>query len=274
MSTDQHVTDHPDNPRAQQDAVLFDRLQRFVDRRGVVDAADTLGVNYRTLSRCLENGRLSRRVREAARKLPEDDAGEQQPPPETEPQPTMEQRIQALEQAVGKVAGAQADVQARLARLEAARGSEPPEPPTAGQPTGEQPTVEDAPQQGWAPPKRAFGMPRPGVVTTEPQDDEAVAFGPAAGLVVEWRAIRNGGKEGRSGVARARAAERRWELEVAMIGEFGLTLPPEEEPLDHERRHDHLRWRTKALERTRRIRVRRENRRSLRRFLTLGLWWE
>lgn len=80
MSADQHVTEHAGNPRAQQDAVLFDQLQRFVDRQGVVDAAEMLGVNYRTLNRCLENGRLSRRVREAARKLPEEDAGEPAPP--------------------------------------------------------------------------------------------------------------------------------------------------------------------------------------------------
>ena len=117
-------------------------------------------------------------------------------------------------------------------------------------------------------------MPRPGVVTFEVQDDEADAFGPAAGLVAEWRTLRNGGTQAGSGVDRAKAEERRWELEVAMIGDFGLTLPPEEEPLDDERRHDHLRWRTKALARTRGIRARRERRRTLRRFLTLGLWWD
>ena len=263
MSTDQHVTEQTGNPRAQQDAVLFDRLQRFVDRQGVVVGAETLGVNYRTLSRCLENGRLSRRVREAARKLPEDDAVEP-PPPATETQTAVEQRVDALEQAVGEMAGAQADIRARLARLEAAVGNVPPKQPTA---------VEDDPE-AWTPPKRAFGMPRPGVVTLEVQDDEAVAFGPAAALVDEWRGLRNGGTRTGNGVDRARAQERRWELEVAMIGEFGLTLPPEQEPLDHERRHDHLRWRTKALRRTRRIRARRERLRALRRFLTLGLWWD
>ena len=73
MSTDQHVTDDPESPRAERDAVLFDRLERFVDRQGVVGAAETLGVNYRTLGRC-QDGRLSRRVREAVRKLPEVDS--------------------------------------------------------------------------------------------------------------------------------------------------------------------------------------------------------
>ncbi|MCY4583005.1 MAG: hypothetical protein OXE50_09470, partial [Chloroflexi bacterium] len=59
--TDQHVTDDPESPRAERDAVLFDRLERFVDRQGVVGAAETLGVNYRTLGRCLENGRPARK---------------------------------------------------------------------------------------------------------------------------------------------------------------------------------------------------------------------
>lgn len=268
MSTDQHVTEHTGNPRAQQDAVLFDRLQRFVDRQGVVVGAETLGVNYRTLSRCLENGRLSRRVREAVRKLPEADAeDDQQPAAETSAQETtagVEQRMAEMEQAVGEMVGAQADTEERLARLEAAVGNVQPK----------QPTPESAPQQGWTPPKRAFGMPRPGVVTLEVQDDEAVAFGPAAALVAEWRTLRSGGAQRGSGVDRARAEERRWELEVIMIGDFGLALPPEKEPLDDERRLDHLRWRTKALVRTRRIRARRERRRTLRRFLTLGFWWD
>ncbi|MCY4448589.1 MAG: hypothetical protein OXE02_07055 [Chloroflexi bacterium] len=61
MSTDQHVTENTGNPRAQQEAVLFERLQRFVDRQGVVVGAETLGVNYRTLGRCLENGRPARK---------------------------------------------------------------------------------------------------------------------------------------------------------------------------------------------------------------------
>ena len=204
MSTDQHVTEQTGNPRAQQDAVLFDRLQRFVDRQGVVVGAETLGVNYRTLSRCLENGRLSRRVREAARKLPEDDA-EEQPPPAPGSQAPVGQRVEALEQAVGEMAGAQADIRARLARLEAAVGNRSAQQPmaesgeagtTAGagddaEQHSQHPTAESGSDDGWTHPKRAHGMPRPGVVTLEVQDDEAVAFGPAAALMAEWRAIRN-----------------------------------------------------------------------------------
>lgn len=59
-------------------------------------------------------------------------------------------------------------------------------------------------------------------------------------------------------------------MEIAMLGDFGLTLPPETEPLDASRREDHLRWRKEALSaalaKARRLRW-------LRRVLTLGLRW-
>ena len=72
---------------------------------------------------------------------------------------------------------------------------------------------------------------------------------------------------------RAHAAVRRWELEVAMLGEFHLTLPPETEPLDDARREDHLRWRREALAEARRELNRAVRARWLRRIVTLGLWW-
>jgi len=180
---------------------------------------------------------------------------------------SLRQGAEALEQTVGGIAEAQARTEERLATIERVLLISRPKPEVR------EPAAKSAPA-GWTTPKRAFGMPWPGVVTLEVQDDEADAFGPAAKLVDEWRGLRNGGTQAGSGVARARAQERRWELEVVMIGDFGLTLPPEKEPLDDERQHDHLRWRTKALARTRRIRARRERRRTLRRFLTLGLWWD
>ena len=91
-----------------------------------------------------------------------------------------------------------------------------------------------------------------GVVTLEAPPDEAEVFGPEAPLVEEWRELRNAAAHGSSRVERAHAAVRRWELEVAMLGEFHLTLPPETEPLDDARREDHLRWRREALAEARR----------------------
>ena len=124
--------------------------------------------------------------------------------------------------------------------------------------------------QRWRPPQRGHGLPDAGVVTLEEQPDEKHAFGPAAPLVAEWRGLRTGRKAPGGRVDRAWASVRRWELEVAMLGDYGLTLPPETEPLDASRREDHLRWRKETLAAA----VAKEKRlRWLRRALTLGLRW-
>ena len=124
--------------------------------------------------------------------------------------------------------------------------------------------------QRWRPPRRDHGLPDAGVVTLEEQPDEKHAFGPAATLVAEWRGLRTGAAASGGRVDRAWAAVRRWELEVAMLGDFGLTLPPQTECLDESRREDHLRWRREALAaalaKARRLRW-------LRRVITLGLRW-
>ena len=114
---------------------------------------------------------------------------------------------------------------------------------------------------------------RAGVVTLEPLDGEDDALGEAAVLVAEWRRLRGEDARQGSAVERARAEERRWEMELALIGEHGLALPPETEPLHPSRRDDQLRWRRVTLARVRGQRVRAERLRLLRRALTLGLWW-
>ena len=69
-------------------------------------------------------------------------------------------------------------------------------------------------------------------------------------MVSEWRLLRAGAATGTK-VEHARAEERRWKLEVAMIADFGFTLPSEVEPLNESRRDDHLGWRWNALRQAR-----------------------
>ena len=129
----------------------------------------------------------------------------------------------------------------------------------------------DSGRQDWRPPRRRPGMPDAGVVTLEEQPDEAQAFGPAAPLVAEWRQARLAGQVSGSRVDRAVAAVRRWELEVEMLRDLHLTLPPETDPLDESRRKDHVRWRAEALAEARRELDRAKRIRLLRRVMTLGL---
>ena len=122
------------------------------------------------------------------------------------------------------------------------------------------------------PPRRSHGLPDRGMVTLEPQADEEHGFGSAAGLVAEWRELRTGGAQRSSRVDQARAEERRWEIEVLLMEEHHLTLPPDREPLEGVRREDDLQRRREALAHARRQRVTAERWDRLRTVLTLGLW--
>ena len=115
-------------------------------------------------------------------------------------------------------------------------------------------------------------MPDAGVVTLERQPDEAHAFRPAGPLVDEWRKLRTSGNQPASRVERAQARVRRWELEVEMLRDWQLTLPPEMDPRDESRRKDHVRWRRDSLAEAQRELSRAKRVRLLRRLLTLGVW--
>ena len=255
----------------------MDLLDALVNDRGPTGAAEALGVNYRTVSRCQQSRRVTRRMRQvleefrdsqvagddgpgvAGGDVVEDGAGESQ-----------HDSVAALERENREL---RETVEAQAEELEALRRQ------VSEQGERESPPGEDDAADGgqgqpgeWRPPRRRPGMPDAGVVTLEEQPDEAHAFGPAAPLVAQWRRVRLAGQASGSRVDRAVATVRRWELEVEMLRDFHLTLPPETDPLDESRRKDHVRWRQEALAEARRESGRAKRMRLLRRVLTLGLW--
>ena len=62
------------------------------------------------------------------------------------------------------------------------------------------------------------------------------------------------------------------ELEIVMIDEQGLTLPPASTPMHPSEKRDHLGWRMKALDDLWRERTKLELLSNARRVLTFGLW--
>ena len=135
--------------------------------------------------------------------------------------------------------------------------------------TGQAPAI-DAPRTDTGPaPAPARPRPAPShVVTEEPGPGDEAAYGTAWPLVEEWRAVHARHPAEGKGLDWLRDEERLRELEIALIAEHELALPPERYRWDGFTRRAQLRWRERTLER-----VRRQRRRALwlRRLLTFGL---
>ena len=252
------------------DQSLLDLLDALVESRGKVATAQALGVNYRTMMNCYDSRRVSRTMRRAlqefhdsapygADSLGKDDRVEAL----VERTAELEEENRELRELVEVQANQLEELERQVASVEDEE---------LQQEAAERVETEDErkPQPVH---RREPGLPDAGVITLEEQPGEDGALGPAAPLVEEWRALRNPAARRTSRVERAEAAVRRWELEVELLRDSHLTLPPETERLDASRRADHVRWRLEALAEARQELARAKRIRVLRRILTLSLWW-
>ena len=273
MNADGESTGMGQADTSPEDLRLLEMLQQLVESRGRMRAATALGVNYRTVVGNLEAGSLSRRMRRA---LQEFEAGlDLAGSPDLDGSRGSDGRAQTVAQQMetlawevahlGEMVEAQGgqlqELGRRVAGLEdVARGR------TAGDVEPDEGGLNE-----WCPPEREQEMPDAGLVTVEPQPDEEHAFGPAAGLVAEWRNLRTD-LPNRRGVDRARAEERWWELTLLLMEKYHLTLPPNTERLRGPERENYLRRLRERLARVRGQRVTAERWKKFRRVVTLGLW--
>ena len=254
-------------PPSEADSQLLALLDDLVRAEGRLQAAQALGVNYRTLVRVVESGRLSRRMRDALerRRLADRAATAIRQRDEGRAVARRIERIDARLTAVERERRGPDDgrgdrraleaLTRRVARLERDQG-----PPTAA----------EAHARGWRPP--ADGSVDPGVVTTDPHPGEEASYGPGMPLVAEWRRLTRQREDGTK-LDQVKTRERIMALEIALIEEYELTLPPDTDPLHPSQREGYLRWRRRALADLQTERARRELLRWMRRVLTLGLWW-
>jgi len=269
---------------------LLALLRDLVGTEGGEKAAAVLGVSYRTVSRAVESGRLTPRMAVALERLlllgggsaavRERERVDGLVKRTGELADGLREALDGIDAVVAEVAALRAEVVAageeqaetlqlveqRLATLEAARqGSEAASGSASG---GGQ--AGDRPR--YVPPRRY-----PQLVTKEAEEGEELVYGEAAPVVAEWRRtyaemmrlVKSGPP------LRCNAVnERRLELEVELIGEHGLTLPPAWSPWSQYERQDQL-WNRRQLQRiNRRERGRLRRRKWLLRALTLGFWWE
>ena len=249
-------------------------LRDMIDAEDGAKAAQALGVSYRTVSRVVESGRLTARMSAALERhllLGGGSAAAQQQDRVdalVERVSAMERELRGgLEAVVGEVkalreehARSMRHVERRLVRLEAGgHGSETPSPTGADSEPG---------------PKRGYVRPRtyPQLVTLEAEPDEDLVYGDAAPVIVEWRRVRAEFLKTRTTLDRTAVQEPMLELELAIVGEHELTLPPASFPWDEFDRRDKVWERTQDLKRVRAERNRALLRRWLRRVFTCGLW--
>ena len=262
-------------------ALLHELVRKKGSRRG---AARALGIDRRTVGACMDGGGMTWRLREALERVQQD--GEGAAAGQQKRSDVLERRVAALEKelhdtrdaVMGEIGELREDqdqrwgsLEQRLAIREAQREDRQETPKPAEASSATEPTPEEAPAT--VKPKAKAKLPKrlyPELVTKEPAPDDEVVFGKAWPLIEEWREIWKAGHVGTGkGLAWLETEERVRELEVAMLEEHGLTLPPEKQPLHGLYRSAQLNWRKDTLHEVRRAVAWRH---LVRKVLTCGLW--
>ena len=257
---------------------LMALLLDVIREKGRMEAADRLGVNYKTLARAVETGSLSPRMSHALDRLLLSR--------ESKAMAAQQERIAALE---GRVEGLEQKIKSSLGKVRAfvegqvkALGEEHTRAlrqlerrvaEVGGRADGRsEQGLMRVQQAGWS--VSTFRRKYPELVTREPAPDDEEVYGAAWPLVEEWRRLRDGHPNDGRSLSWLVKEERILNLELAMAEEHGLTLPPETQPLAGVWRNGQRRSIEAALGDTRWARTRRERLRWVRRFFTVGLWWK
>lgn len=110
------------------------------------------------------------------------------------------------------------------------------------------------------------------LVTLEPAPDDPQVYGAALPVVAAWRRALRALDEAPHRLGRLNAQERQLRLEVQLIDDRRLTLPPADTPWDNVRRETELRLRLRSLDRVRRQRLWAFPLHYVGRILSLGMW--
>ena len=263
-------------------------LRDLVRAEGRMEAAGLLGVDYRTLVKAEESGEITGRMSDALELLlrKADDAEVAR----------LRERVDEMEERLAKLEGgpvtpdaAEGDGGGAGESGRAETGDDKDEADTQAQEEDDtEAQSEDGKPDDGAGRSETGAVPQavrlrptnphtgrpldPEIVTVEPAGDDVEVYGNAWPLVGEWRRLREGHPvQGRT-LSWLENEERLLELELAMLEEHGLTLPPETQPLRGFGRDGQTTHRWKALAGTRVALRKRRLLRWVRTVLTLWLW--
>lgn len=252
---------------------LMSLLKELVRDNGYKGAGRILEVDQRTVAECAKTGQLTRRIRSALERALQEGVGSAAD--------NQRRRNEELEERVGRLEG-EVDVLGKEARrrLAAMEGEVASLRRTETRATGRTDVgagvaheAEQSPSPRHPPSRPTLRREYPDLATREPAQDDEEVFGEAYPLVVEWRSLKEVHPPRGSGEEWLNEEERLLEVELSLLVEHGMTLPPETQPLRGLDRSGQITWRRTALDDTRKLRARRELIRRVRRVCTLGLWW-
>ncbi len=254
------------------DMRLLALLREFARDHGRKKAAAMLGVDRRTLDAGLDEGVLSRRMRRALDRALQSGLGsaaEEQ----RDRNDKLEERLTEME---GAVDGLAKEVRRRLAGIEGAveglrrddgMGVGPRQAGVDGSEAG-------VTAQGGKPSsKPRVWREYPQLVTEEPAEDDADVFGEAWPLIAEWRELSDAYSHNGKGFQWLTRRKRLLEVELELLEQHGMTLPPERQPLHGLDRSGQTSWRWTAFYETRRAWFWRWRVRQVLRFVTFGRCW-
>ena len=253
---------------------LMALLQELVRKRGPKGAARVLEIDPKTVAESIRTGQLSRRTRDALERALQEGVGsaaERQ----RERNEKLEARVDALEEGHDELGK---ELRRRIASVEGTfaglglddgRGSGAGHAGAGPSPQGAGEAEAGAPDRDGKPPtKPSMRREYPDLATLEPAPDDQEIFGAAWPLIVEWRELLDAHPERGEGVEWLTTQERVLEVELALLEEHRMTLPPEKRPLRDFDRSGQITWRRTALSDTRRERRKAEFMRRV----TFGLW--
>ena len=260
-------------------------LRDLMRSEGRMEAAEMLGVSYRTLARAVESRRLSGRLSEALERLLLE-GGDSVATRQQQRIEAVERRVEGLEGGIGELAeemrGGFEELRPAvesggkaLPDEDAREAAQAKERPVRSEKRRASREAAEAPPSvaGLRPLKRATHRRLdPLVVTEEAEPDDEGVYGPAWPVIDQWRRLREGHPHQGKSLSWLVMDERILGLELALLEEHGLTLPPEKQPLRSFGRNGQINWRRTALYDTRRARAKRDLLRWVRRVFTLGLW--
>ena len=236
-------------------------LQDLVEREGRTETAERLGVSERTVRRALASPQLSPFMTECLQRQWDQAAVAQEPVTVREPASLPEQ-LRELERRLAELEGI-ADAQLEELwevghDLRQIRDAYAPEPVLG--------------TEGGFAAEGKQGRSIPGLITVEPLPDDGDIFGEALPVVAEWRRTLRALDEPADTLAWIGMTERLLRLEIQLIDDRQLTLPPAEGPWDDVRRDNELQLRQHRLQQLRIQRVWTEPLHWAARVATLGRW--